>query len=143
MRRALTISVLTGFLMLEAFASTPSAQSQTWLVKVAPILQQRLTQWLGRSRVVMTATDQRAMGPLAAIVEAMGGHVLRTLPIVNGLEADLPHFAISTIANISLVQHMSIDRLAVGSLERTGLTIGATAGRGALGYDGTGARAKL
>ena len=99
MRRALTISVLTGLLVFEAFASTPSAQSQPWLVKVAPILQSRLTQWLGRSRVVMTATNSSAMGPLTTLVQLTGGHVLRTLPIVNGLEVDMPNLTIGTVAS--------------------------------------------
>src|SRR5258708_37534289 len=91
MRRGLTISVLTGLLVLEAFASTPSAQSQSWLVKVPPILQYRLTQWLGRSRVVMTATNSSAVGPPAPLVQLTRGHVPATPATVHALVVRHPH----------------------------------------------------
>ena len=82
-------------------------------------------------------TSAAELAPLTSLVQSSGGHVVRTLSIVNGLEVDLPNLALVTIASSSLVQHISIDRPAVGSMERTAATIGASMVRSDLGYDGS------
>ncbi|HEV3141862.1 MAG TPA: S8 family peptidase, partial [Vicinamibacterales bacterium] len=139
MPRAFPASILAALLVMEAFAAAPSAEIQSpWLSKLGPILQLRLTQFLGRSRIVVGATNSASVAPLTALVRLSGGRIVRTLPIINALEVDVPNLAIGTIASSALVQHMSVDRVTVGSLERTGATIGATAVRNDLGYDGSG-----
>src|ERR1041385_2263067 len=135
MRRT-AIALLTALLVFEVCASSPSAQSETWFFKLSPVLQARLPVLLGRSRVIVTATSAATVAPLARLLQLLGGRVLQTLPIVNGIEADVPNIILGSLAASALVQHVSIDRVAVGSMERTGATIGATAARNDLGYDG-------
>ena len=75
---------------------------------------------------------------LTPLVQWSGGQLKRTLPLVNGVAVDLPNAALSALAASPLVSHIAIDRLVVGSMERTGATVGATTVRQELGYDGSG-----
>src|SRR5262249_36921575 len=50
----------------------------------------------------------------------------------------LPNAALRTLAANPLVEHIAIDRVVVGAMERTGQTVGAVAARQAFGYDGSG-----
>ena len=118
MRRRFSAVLLVGLLVLEASTSAPSAQTQSWLNKLGPVLQLRLTQPLGRSRVVVRATNSASVGPLTTLVQLSGGHVLQTLPVINALEMDLPNLSLGTVASSSLVLHMSVDRHAVGAMDR-------------------------
>ena len=68
----------------------------------------------------------------------VGGRLVRSLPIVNGAAIDLPNVSLPTLAGSPLVSHLSMDRVVAGAMERTGATIGATAVRQQLGYDGAG-----
>jgi len=138
MCRRFPAAVLAILLTLELLGAAPQAQMQPWLAKLGPMLQQRLTVLAGHSRIVVRATTAAAVAPLAALVRLSGGQVLRTLPVIDGLEIDLPNIAIATVAASSLTRHMSIDRPAAGAMERTGATIGATAARAELGVDGSG-----
>jgi serine protease AprX len=52
--------------------------------------------------------------------------------------AEVPNTSLSLLAASSLISHVSLDRLVVGAMERTGQTVGATTVRQELGYDGTG-----
>ena len=47
----------------------------------SPALQGRLSVLLGRSRIIVTATNAAAVGPLTALLQLSGGRVLRMLPI--------------------------------------------------------------
>ena len=53
------------------------------------------------------------------LVEQLGGTVLRTLPIVNGLAIDLPSLAIPTLALSPYVARISLDRRAGGTRPAT------------------------
>ena len=51
----------------------------------------------------------------------------------------MPNAALNGLALNPLIDHLSLDRLVAGSMERTGATIGATAGTaGARGTTGSG-----
>jgi serine protease AprX len=139
MRRRCPLVFVTGLLLVQAFSSAPAAQSQpSWLPKLGPVVQRRLPLVLDRSRIVITGRGDAPIGNLVALVQLNGGSVRRTLPIINAVVADVPNPSIGAIAADAIVQHVAVDRAVAGSMERTGATIGATAVRRDLGYDGTG-----
>ncbi len=120
-----------------AFASSAAAQSAV-LHKLDPVGSARATLSSGRSRVIISAPDAASLSILTPVVQWSGGQLKRSLPLVNGVAVDLPNTLLSALAASPLVSHIAIDRLVVGSMERTGATVGATAVRQELGYDGTG-----
>jgi serine protease AprX len=120
-----------------AFTSSAAAQPAL-LGKLDPVGTARATLSSGRSRVIISALDATSLSFLTPIVQWSGGQLKRTLPLVNGVAVDLPNAALSALAASPLVSHIAIDRLVVGSMERTGATVGATAVRQELGYDGSG-----
>jgi serine protease AprX len=151
MRKAATFITSIGALLLVASIGTatfaqialpkPATQIQlspSWLVKLDPVLKQRVGLLTGRSRVVVRAADSASLSPLISLVESAGGTVGRRLPIINGCSANVPNAVLALIAGSPLVQRLSYDRIAAGAMERTGTTVGAAAVRRDLGYDGTG-----
>ena len=68
----------------------------------------------------------------------VGGTLGRSLPLINALVADVPNTALRLLGGNLLIAHISLDRRVTGSMERTGATVGATAVRQELGYDGAG-----
>ena len=134
------IKLLAPLLILALTAST-SAQvgpPPDWFSKLDPLLQQRASVLAASSSVVVRAVDSASLQLVIPIVTEAGGTLRRTLPIIDGLVATLPHTALSTVAGSPLVQRLSFDRQVVGALERTGRSVGATAVRQELGYDGSG-----
>jgi serine protease AprX len=107
-------------------------------VKLDPVLQQRATRLLGRSRVIVRATDGALLPSVIQIVRQAGGRIGRSLPIVDGLVADVSNVFLPILAANPAVQHVSLDRAIAGAMERTGATVGAAAVRRELGYDGAG-----
>jgi serine protease AprX len=91
-----------------------------------------------RTRVIVRLVDGRSMSELQPLIERMGGVAGPTLDIINAQIAELPAEAVTVLERHPLVAHLSIDRAVVGTMERTSATIGATAVRQNLGYDGTG-----
>jgi len=120
-----------------ALASSASAQPGL-LKKLDPQGRKRALLATGRSRVIISAPDATSLADLTPSVEWSGGQIKRVLPIVNGVAVDVPNVALYDLAANPLVSHISLDRLVVGSMERTGATVGATAVRQELGYDGAG-----
>jgi serine protease AprX len=108
-----------------------------WQLKVDPLLLTHQSQ-PGRSRVIVRTESPTAAAAVRSGMPLLGGQVLRSLPIVNGLVVDLPNPAIVALANNPNVARLSYDRVTTGAMERTGATIGATAVRTELGYDGAG-----
>jgi hypothetical protein len=137
-----TLRVRLVVALLTVVALGPSASAQlgilNWLPKLDPLLQQRASLLTGRSRVIVRAPDAAALRLLTPVVQLAGGVLGRSLPIVNGLVADVPNIALPVIARSLLVVHISLDRRVVGAMERTGATIGATTVRQDSGYDGSG-----
>ena len=105
--------------------------------KLDPLLQARPAN-IGRSQVVLRLSEPRAAARVVSLAESRGGHLVRRLPGAGSVVLDLPNSALSTMADSFDVARVSLDRVVVGSMERTGATIGATAVRQQLGYDGAG-----
>ena len=108
------------------------------LLKLDPLTQQQLGNVTGSSRVIVRAADGVSVASLVPIIEAAGGTVYRTLDGINAQAIDLPNTALISVAANPLVARISLDRLTVGAMERTGATVGTTAVRREFGYDGTG-----
>ena len=59
------------------------------------------------------------------------------LPIIDAHAADVPHALVPVLASNPLVRRLTLDRLVVGALDRTGPTVGAASVRQS-GYNGSG-----
>jgi serine protease AprX len=139
--RARFLRILVAVLIVLATSSATPTQvdAQSWLSKLDPLLQESHPfPSSGRTRIVLRATSAGAVNTLTPIINLLGGDIIRTLPIINGLAIDLPNLAFPAIAANSLVARISMDRVAAGANERTGATVGAAAVRQQLGYDGDG-----
>ena len=137
-----SLRLLAALLVLAAAgpsALSPLHAMPDWLSKLDPVLQERWYDDAGAwSHVIIRTIDDAAMPVVRrAIVEA-GGDRGRLLPILNGEVAYIPHVALPRLAANPLVHRISLDRTVTGTLEATGETIGATAIRRDLGYDGAG-----
>src|SRR2546425_13215089 len=88
----------------------------------------------GRSQVIVRPLD----ASVDLLIQLAGGTLGRPLPSVNGRVANVPNTSLATLAGNALVQKVALDRKTIGLNERTGVTVGATAVRNALGYDGSG-----
>src|SRR5262249_35093700 len=120
-----------------AFVSSAAAQPGL-LRKLDPLGRKRALLSTGRSRVIISAPDPMSPSYLTPFVQGAGGRLTPALPLLDGIPVGLPHAAPSAPATHPLVSHIAIDRLVVGAMERTGPTVGATAVRQDLGYDGAG-----
>jgi serine protease AprX len=128
---------LCTLLFTTTLASSASAQPGL-LKKLDPLGRNRALQTTGQSRVIISAPDATSLSLLTPLVQSSGGQFKRWLPLVNGFAAELPNAALSSLAEHPLVSHIAIDRLVVGAMERTSTTVGASAVRQELGYDGAG-----
>jgi serine protease AprX len=135
------VRLLVMLLVTAALSQPASAQLDSpagWHSKLDPLLQQRLSVLNGRSKVIVRGIDGVSPDAILAIVQRGGGTPGRALPIIDAQAAEVPHAALPALANNPLVQRLSLDRLVVGALERTGASVGAPAVRHSYGYDGTG-----
>jgi serine protease AprX len=133
--------LVAALLFVAALGSPTSAQiglTASWLPKLDPFLQRRVSMLTGRSRVIARATSIASLPLVRALVIQLGGTIGRSLPIIGAVSADLPNAALPLVAANSLVAHVSLDRAIAGAMERTGTTVGATAVREESGYDGAG-----
>jgi serine protease AprX len=139
-KAAIRVRLLVTLLTVAALGPSASAQLGTlnWLPKLDPLLQQRASLLTGRSRIIVRAPDALSLRLLAPVIQLAGGVIGRSLPIVNGLVADVPNVSLPVIARSLFVLHVSLDRRVAGAMERTGATIGATTLRQDSGYDGLG-----
>src|SRR6266850_398357 len=103
-----------------------------------PLLRPRASLLTGQSRVVVVARNASSLGAVAQLIQLLGGALGRPLPLINGRAATVPNLSLMALAANAAVQHIALDRLIVGAMERTGPTTGATAVRQELGLDGSG-----
>src|SRR5262249_10186221 len=106
--------------------------------KLSPLTKRHAGRGFGSSRVIITVDDSGSLPDVAAWVSNAGGSVHRTLPLIHAHVVDMPNQALNGLVNNPHISHGAFDRLVVGTNERTGATVGATAVREQLGYDGTG-----
>ena len=136
MRRTATLMKLSILVVgIVALAASTFAEPPP---KVGPLASRRAALGAGTSRVIVTMDASGSLPDVSAAVEHGGGTLRRNLPIINAVVADVPNPALTGLANNPHVLHIALDRLVVGTMERTGATIGSTAVRQELGYDGSG-----
>ena len=137
MRKSLAAR-FTALLLLAVVVGIARPARAQLTPKLDPLLQKRASSFLGSTKVVVRAVDGVSLSQLSFVVQLAGGSVGRLLPIVGGLAATVPNASLNGLGASSLVAHVSMDRVLAGSMERTGATVGATAVRQELGYDGSG-----
>jgi len=122
-----------------AAESTASATPQiAGLHKMGALARRRHRLLAGRSRFIVSFAHGTSSQSAAPLVSLLGGTVKRSLPLLNAKVIDLPNAALEALVADPSVARVSVDRRVVGSMERTGATIGAAAVRQELGLDGTG-----
>jgi serine protease AprX len=134
---ALLLSIAALFATLAFAPASAAATPPAHASKSDPLVERRAT-LPGKSQVIVRAVNTASPGQVAPIIERAGGNLKRQLAIINSQVAEVPNGALKSLANDPLVARVSLDRFAAGAMERTGITIGATAVRQALGYDGFG-----
>ncbi len=147
--RATIVRASTVLLMLVACGAPLGAQwpfgpppppppPPAWLLaKVDPLLLDQLPLG-GQSYVIVRAQNAGAVGLVSGLIDTLGGTLGRTLPILTARAARLPNSVVLLLAANPLVQRIALDRLMLGSTERTSATVGADTVRQQLGYDGDG-----
>jgi serine protease AprX len=90
------------------------------------------------TQVILRTAAPESLADVLPAIEQAGGRIGRRLPIINGVVLTISGNALDGLARNPLVEQVSLDRAAYGAMERTGVTIGATAIRQQLGYDGSG-----
>jgi serine protease AprX len=140
MRQRMKLVWIFAFLLLVGtIGRTASAQMPEWVAaKLDSHLQRRAALLAGQSQAILRGVDAASLAPLASLVQQVGGSTGRILPNVNSQVVTVPNVALAQVANSPLAQSLALDRPIVGAMERTGPTVGATAIRQALGYDGSG-----
>lgn len=104
--------------------------------KLDPILQS--AQPIGVSHVIVRAVDSASLPLIASLIAQAGGTPGRLLSIVDAQAGIVPNVALPVLAASGLVMRIAADRPTIGTNERTGPTVGATAVRQTYGYDGSG-----
>ena len=111
---ALTVSAMFGLGAVRLSAEPPAAHT-----KMDPLARQRSSSAAGHSRVIIRIAPRAQEAAAKAIVEQLGGTSGRSLPIINGFVASLPDAALAALAASPLIDHVSVDRDVVGTLDRT------------------------
>ena len=108
------------------------------LSKLDPLLQATWSQVTERSLVIVRAVDASSLNAVRQLVEQNGGIPGRSLPIVEAVAADVPNTSLAVLSRNPLVARIALDRLILGSLDRTAASVGASGVRQEWGYDGSG-----
>ena len=132
----------TAAAQIPAAPATPPlqpAQPVTQLLgKLDPPLLRRLSNPGGRSQVIIRARDVDSIAAVVPLVSQLGGTLGIQLSILNAQVAEVPNYSLLILAASPNVQRVVLDRVTFGTVERTGITVGATAVRHNPGYDGAG-----
>ena len=136
---AAIIAIGAGLLFAPLFMSPVRlhASNSRSIAGLDAMLQERAARGTGRSPVIVR-TNERDLPAVRALLSAAGGRLGRTLPGIAAQVAFVPDAALAALAGHPLVRGISFDRRVLGATERTSATIGATAVRQQLGYDGSG-----
>jgi serine protease AprX len=102
------------------------------------VLQQRAKLPSGTSRIIIQSSRRGSAQALTETVRRVGGRFGRRLPARGEQVAMVPNGMLALLAANPMVERLSLDRRVAGANERTGATVGATAVRETLGYDGSG-----
>jgi len=129
------VCCLAQLLTISLLSTTARAQPAGAL---DPLLRPRTSLLTGQSRVVVVARSANSLSTITQLIQLLGGSLGRPLTLINGRAATVPNSSLLALAGNAAVQHVALDRLIVGTMERTGSTTGATAVRQELGLDGSG-----
>ena len=99
---------IAGILGLLLAASPGSLRTTSTRLGLDPVLRQLAT--LSPREIVQVIVQKRGSGNAEAVVERLGGHVLRPLSIINGFTAQLPARTVPVLAADSGVRFVSFDR---------------------------------
>lgn len=135
MRRTSPLRVSFTAAAVVTFAASAWAEQPS---KIGPLAAQRAARLSGWSRVIITAADGRSQADVAEAIHQAGAASGRPLPLIDAVVATVPNVALAGLANSAAVAQVALDRFVTPTLERTAATIGATAVRQELGYDGSG-----
>ena len=135
MRWTASLTISAALLGIFALAASSFAEPGQ---KMGPLAARRAGLALGSSRVIITAADTSQLPDVADAIDHAGGRRGRALPIIDAYVADMPNAALFGLSHNPHISHIALDRAIVGTMERTGATIGATAIREEFGYDGSG-----
>lgn len=141
MRAAGHTTIFTVLLVVATFTpigSAPVAGSADGLSKLDLHLRQRALLSTGQSRVIVRAAGGMSASGIAPIIQEVGATLGRRLPNIRSHVALVPNGLLRRLAASPFVDHVSLDRDVVGTMERTSATIGATIARQEFGYDGSG-----
>ena len=133
-----TVAVLSVSASAQLPPPPPPPPPPAWLVKLGPVLKQRAFLWSGTSLIVVRAVNASSVNAVSTLIQLTGGTLGRPLAIINGRAASVPNWSLPILAASSLVQHLSLDRLVVGTMERTPATIGSDVVHQQFGLDGSG-----
>ena len=135
---ALVLYAAPATAQLTSVAPPPPPPLEPVLSKLDPLLQPAGWDFTLRLPVIIRAIDLASLPAVRQLVEEAGGIPGRELQIIEGLAADVPVLALGVLTHSPLVRRVALDRLALGSLDRTAAAVGAPAVRQAFGYDGSG-----
>ncbi len=141
MRKSAPLRYFAALFLIVALAPAASAQAADHAPrrsKLGPILRARAARAGGWSRIIMRAPDAASLAQMALLVRASGGVLGRPLPVIGGRVAWVHDAVLTALADSAFVEQIALDRPVEGVSDRTGATIGATAVRQELGYDGAG-----
>jgi serine protease AprX len=91
----------------------------------------------GSSRVIIRSSNG-SLGSVASLLRLAGGTPGRTLKSIRSQVAVVPNAALRLLATSPDIERISLDRPVAGAMDRTAHTVGASAIRQDLGYDGSG-----
>jgi len=120
-------------LMVLAIITTPAAAADE-ARKLDAVLEARSHQMNGRSQVIVQFTGDP---DVRAITDARGA-IGRRLVGIHAQVAELDNAALARLAADPRVAHVSLDRVAFATLERTGGAVGASLARDEFGLSGRG-----
>ena len=136
-----TLTRLSALFLIAVSLACTSARlgaSREAVTKLDPLLRKSAALTSGHSAVIVQTVAGLPLSAVDLLIKGAGGAVRRSLPGSRSQVALVPNAALAALAASPVVQRVSLDRVVVGATERTGVTIGATAVREALGYDGSG-----
>jgi serine protease AprX len=137
MRKTFT-AVLLILAIFTPYDATHLAAFKDATFKLDSALKKRQKHTTGRSRVIVRAASGVSPDALEPLMRLAGGAPGRRLPGIKGQVVVLPNSRLKHLAEIGVIESISLDREVVGVTERTGATVGADLARQQFGFDGAG-----
>jgi serine protease AprX len=138
-KRTILVAALALVAALIPLQPTHLVAAPDTLAKLDSLLKVRSAKSNGHSRVIIHLKADASLSVIDGLVKrAAGGAIGRRLAAIGGRVAYVSNGLLKQLAANPLVERITLDREVIGATERTGATVGASAVRQQLGYDGTG-----